>query len=76
MRSSEIWISEIWISEIWIIEICNNLQHSLYNSLQDSNDLFDKFAKIITVWSSTNLSLRAKFQEKKEALTKPDVFAR
>ena len=40
-------------SEISIIEICNNLQHSLYNSLQDSNDLFDKFAKIITVCSST-----------------------
>ena len=27
------------------INVCNDLQHVLYNSLQDSNNLFDKFAK-------------------------------
>ena len=69
------------------INICINFLHVLYNSLQYSKDLFDKFTKTITMWSSTcgfqtnpasknfcfgfdtNLSLRAKFQDKKQALT-------
>ena len=76
------------------INICNILQHVLYNSLQYSNDLFDKFAKIITMWSRTwesqpnpsskifcygfhtNLRLKTNSQEKKQALTISDMFAK
>ena len=36
---------EISVKHFNVKSVCNNLQQTLYNTLLDSNDLFDKFAK-------------------------------